>query len=68
MASATRQASRRKKKQGAIPASKNGGLTAATADRHELYQFSVQNVETEIDFVDAEFERLRGRKAELLRE
>ncbi len=68
MAAGTKPLSKRKKKQGAIPASKNGGLTAATADRHELYQFSVQNVETEIDFVDAEFERLRGRKAALLRE
>lgn len=59
------------------PASKKGrrsggagpaGFTAATADIHELYQLSVQNVESEIDFVDAEFERLRGRKADLLRE
>lgn len=43
-------------------------LTAATADRHELYQLSVQNVESEIDFVDAEYERLRGRTAVRLRE
>ena len=43
-------------------------FTAATADRHILYQLSVQNVEAEIDFVDAEFERLRGRQAVLLRE
>jgi hypothetical protein len=43
-------------------------FTAATADRHELYQLSVQNVESEIDFVDAEFHRLRGRHAVRLRE
>ena len=68
MPAAAKQPAKRKKKQGAIPAKKNGGLTAATADRHELYQFSVQNVETEIDFIDAEFQRLRGRKAVRLRE
>ncbi len=44
------------------------GLTAATADRHELYQLSVQNVESEIDFVDATFKALRGRHAVRLRE
>ncbi len=49
-------------------AKKPAALTARTADRHELYQLSVQNVESEIDFVDAEFERLRGRKAVRLRE
>ncbi len=38
------------------------------ADRHLLYEASVQNVEAEIDFVDAEFERLRGRRARYLRE
>lgn len=48
------------------PASK--AFTAATADRHELYQLSVQNVESEIDFVDTEYERLRSRKAVRLRE
>lgn len=43
-------------------------FTAATADRHELYQLSVQNVESEIDFVDETFEKLRGRRAARLRE
>jgi len=42
--------------------------TAATADRHELYQLSVQNVEAEIDFVDDTFKELRGRRASMLRE
>lgn len=50
------------------PKSKPAPLTARTADRHELYQWSVQNVESEIDFVDAEFKRLRGRHAVRLRE
>jgi hypothetical protein len=36
---------------------------AANADRHELYQASVQNVEAEIDFVDETFRALRGREA-----
>lgn len=43
-------------------------LTADNADRHILYEASVQNVETEIDFVDATFEKIRGRRASLLRE
>lgn len=41
---------------------------AATADRHQLYEDAVQCVEAEIDFVDAEFKRLRGRTAHVLRE
>lgn len=48
---------------------KKGKVSMATqADRHDLYQRSVQNVEAEIDFVDETFEKLRGRKATLLRE
>ena len=41
---------------------------AARADRHVLYEKSVQCVESEIDFVDAEFKRLTGRRGHLLRE
>lgn len=41
---------------------------AARADRHDLYQRAVQCVEAEIDFVDAEFKRLRRRTAVRLRE
>lgn len=53
-----------------IAARKNGkGATLAErADRHVLYQLSVQNVETEIDFVDETYRELRGRKAKFLRE
>jgi SAM-dependent methyltransferase len=46
-----------------------GRLTQADkADRHRLYERSVQCAEAEIDFVDATYRRLRGRKARLLRE
>ena len=41
---------------------------AATADRHHLYELSVQCAEAEIDFVDKTFKRLRKRPATLLRE
>ncbi len=41
---------------------------SATADRHQLYELSVQCAEAEVDFVDASFQQLRGRKARLLRE
>lgn len=46
----------------------SGKTLAETMDRHVLYQNSVQDVESEIDFVDEKFEMLRGRKAKLLRE
>jgi hypothetical protein len=41
---------------------------AATADRHYLYQESVQDPEAEIDFVEETWRALRDRPAELLRE
>ncbi len=41
---------------------------AEQADRHRLYEHSVQYAEAEIDFVDDTFKRLRGRRARLLRE
>lgn len=43
-------------------------FTAATADRHALYQFAVQDVEAEIDFVDETYHAIRGRRALRLRE
>ncbi len=43
-------------------------LTASNADRHELYERSVQAVDSEIDFVDETFTALRGRQASRLRE
>lgn len=45
-----------------------GWRSAKTSDRHELYELSVQNVESEIDFADRVWERLRGRTARTLRE
>jgi hypothetical protein len=41
---------------------------AAAADRHILYQKSVQSVDAEIDFVDDTFKSLRRRRAARLRE
>jgi len=45
-----------------------GASLADRADRHVLYQLSVQNVESEIDFVDATYKKIRGKKAKVLRE
>ena len=47
---------------------KSSPTLASQADRHQLYELSVQCAEAEIDFVDATFKRLRKRKARLLRE
>ncbi len=41
---------------------------AESADRHELYQLSVQDAESEIDFVLDTWNELRERPAEVLRE
>ena len=41
---------------------------AASADRHQLYQQSVQDVETEIDFIEQTWSELRQRSAIFLRE
>ena len=41
---------------------------AEQADKHILYQHSVQCVESEIDFIDETYEKLRGKKALNLRE
>jgi len=43
-------------------------LNADTADRHVLYEGSVQAVDAEIDFVDETFLEVRGRRARFLRE
>ena len=43
-------------------------LTAKTADRHKLYELSVQDVETDEEFLAATFREIRGRDAKLLRE
>ena len=41
---------------------------ADLADRHALYEQSVQSTEFEYDFIDTNFRRIRGRTAMLLRE
>lgn len=56
-----------KKPTSRTPARKTSTI-AATADRNDLYQRAVQCVESEIDFVDETFTKLRKRKAALLRE
>jgi len=50
------------------PASKKKPTMAELADRHLLYQQSVQDVETEIEFVCKTWESLRERPAVLMRE
>lgn len=47
---------------------KPGRFTAATADKHILYELSVQNVVDEVKFLDETYEDLRSRPARTLRE
>ncbi|MDH3638644.1 MAG: class I SAM-dependent methyltransferase [Gammaproteobacteria bacterium] len=44
------------------------GSMASRADRHDLYQRSVQCVEAECDMIDETFRKIRKRSAKLLRE
>ncbi len=48
--------------------SKRKPTLAQKADRHKLYELSVQCSESEIDFVDDAYKKLRGHRAKLLRE
>lgn len=41
---------------------------AKSADRHHLYELSVQCAEAEIDFVDDTYKKIQGRRAKRLRE
>ena len=50
------------------PAPESGKTIADSADRHSLYQQSVQDVEAEIDFVEQTWSELRNRPAIFLRE
>ncbi len=52
----------------AVKSNKKKPSLADKADRHDLYQQSVQCVEAEIDFVDETFSKLRKRNAIRLRE
>jgi SAM-dependent methyltransferase len=49
-------------------ASKTSRYTAKTADKHVLYQLSVQAPDTEVDFLNQWFSKIRGRKPLSLRE
>jgi len=52
-----------------ISGGKKGQVSMASkADRHVLYEDSVQCVEAEIDFIDDTFKTLRNRRPQLLRE
>jgi len=42
--------------------------TAATADKHVLYEMSVQNAEADMEFIQKTFQSKRGRKPRSLRE
>lgn len=59
--SAARRASSRR-----VPSA--GKTLAARADRHHLYENSVQDPDAEVNFVAREFRQLRGRPARRLRE
>lgn len=57
-----------KKKTRANHQKRKSRYTAKTADKHILYQLSVQDVETESAFLDRVFKKVRGRPAVSLRE
>lgn len=52
----------------AVTATKRQLSMAEQADRHQLYQASVQNPDFELDFIDETFKDLRGRKPLTMRE
>jgi hypothetical protein len=56
------------KRGGARGRAKAGGLTARTADVRALYEASVQSPESELDFVEQAFRKLRGRRPVSIRE
>jgi SAM-dependent methyltransferase len=49
-------------------AKKKSRFTAKTADKHMLYQLSVQAPDTEVDFLNAWFTKIRGKKPLSFRE
>ncbi len=49
-------------------AKKKSRFTAKTADKHVLYQLSVQAPDTEVDFLNAWFSKIRGKKPLSFRE
>lgn len=51
-----------------VIARSNNLTMAEQADKHELYELSVQNVEHEVVFLQDTFKAIRGREARILRE
>ena len=66
MSSGTSKRSQKKKNKKPTPA--KGWRTAETADRHELYELSVQNVEAEVDLVQQFFADLGEGTCQRVRE
>lgn len=52
----------------ATRSTQSSGTLASRADKHHLYENSVQDPDAEVDFVAREFRQLRGRPARRLRE
>ncbi len=67
-ASSSTAAKKRAGARGARARAKKPKFTAATADKHELYQLSVQDPEVEIGFVSRVYKRTFGRLPVSLRE
>jgi len=65
-----RSSTRKVSKKASLTASKRqrGWRTAATSDRHDLYERSVQEPSAECDLIDQIWKEQRGRRAELIRE
>lgn len=62
----TRKTQRKTKRR--APTNKRPKLTARTADKHDLYQRSVQDPVAESAFIERVFRQIRGRSAQSLRE
>jgi hypothetical protein len=65
MSDRTRTKKKKKKRQGKTRRSRR---TAATSDRHELYELSVQSPDAECDFIDKAWKQRRRRLARSVRE
>jgi SAM-dependent methyltransferase len=59
---------KKKKRKKAAPDVDNGYRTAKTSDRHELYELSVQEPESEVDLIEQVWSEQRDRRCELIRE
>ncbi len=64
----TQTKSKRRRKKDDVNKKKKGWRTAKTSDRHELYELSVQEPESELDLIDRVWSELRDRKCLSIRE